>query len=499
MLIEETKVVGGAPGLAGSDLLRLAPSLPWLAALMAFALASVRGKSLLHDPDTFLHIAAGRWMMAHGALPALDPFSHSMPGAPWIVHEWLSELILGAVFGALGWHGIILLTASCFALSIAILARFLLDRGEAMTALVVAVAAGYLLEPHLVARPHILALPAMTLWCAALAAARARNRRPPFLLLPLMVLWANLHGSFVVGLGLAGFLAAEVAIERAPAWRAELRQWIVFTGVAALAAMLTPNGIASFLLPLRFMAMPVLHDSFNEWLSVNFHAPQPLELWLLGLIFGGLSLGLRLPLWRLLFLLGLTHLALQAARHADLLAVLAPFLVWPSWGPQLRARMEASGVSEIGRLFARLSLPMGGWGLASTAAIAAVLAVAASLPPVATVDGPATPVAALATARTMGLSGPVLNEEGFGGYLVFNGVPTFIDGRIEMYGDDFLARYLGADRGDEAALTGLLDNYHIAWTMFSPQSGAAIVLNRLPGWRRVYADAWAVIDVRTGG
>jgi hypothetical protein len=93
----------------------------------------------------------------------------------------------------------------------------------------------------------------------------------------------------------------------------------------------------------------------------------------------------------------------------------------------------------------------------------------------------------------------VLNEEGFGGYLVFNGVPTFIDGRIEMYGDDFLARYLGADRGDETALTGLLDNYHIAWTMFSPQSGAAIVLDGLPGWRRVYADAWAVIDVRTGG
>ena len=55
-------------------------------------------KALLNDPDTYLHIAAGRWMLAHRALPFADPFSHSMPGASWVPHEWLAEFILGAGF-----------------------------------------------------------------------------------------------------------------------------------------------------------------------------------------------------------------------------------------------------------------------------------------------------------------------------------------------------------------------------------------------------------------
>jgi len=38
-------------------------------------------------PDTYLHIAAGRWTLAHAALPVHDPFSHSLAGATWVPHE----------------------------------------------------------------------------------------------------------------------------------------------------------------------------------------------------------------------------------------------------------------------------------------------------------------------------------------------------------------------------------------------------------------------------
>ena len=63
-----------------------------------------------------------------------------------------------------------------------------------------------------------------------------------------------------------------------------------------------------------------------------------------------------------------------------------------------------------------------------------------------------TPATALVSAQRLGLSGPVLNSEIFGGYLVFRGVPSFFDGRIEMYGTDFLARAAAAERGDASAL-----------------------------------------------
>jgi len=136
------------------------------------------------------------------------------------------------------------------------------------------------------------------------------------------------------------------------------------------------------------------------------------------------------------------------------------------------------------------------WLLEVFPALAAIIVLPAVVHPVVRADDAVTPGAALAAAERMGLSGPILNEEGFGGYLTFRGTPTFIDGRIEMYGDTFLATYLKAERGDDAVLTQVLDHYGIEWTLFSPDAGATAVLDRLPGWRRAYADARAIIHVR---
>jgi hypothetical protein len=483
-----------SPALSPGSVRRLIPSLPMLAGLFAFSVAGLRGQSLLNDPDTYLHIAAGKWMLSNWALPTSDPFSHSMPGAHWIVHEWLAELLMGATFSISGWHGVVLLTAGCFGLSIALLAQYLIERGEAMTSLVVAICAGALLEPHLVARPHMLAMPVMVAWCRALVTSREKNDSPSFTLLPLILVWANLHGSFMVGLGLSVFLGLETAIEQQAGWLTKFRQWTVFTFVAVLIAMLNPNGIQAFLLPIRFISMSVLHDSFTEWMSVNFHTPQPLELWLLGLIFAGYGLNLKLPIWRLLFVIGLIHMALQSMRHGDLLAILAPLLAWPSLGPQLRARMTEGGLTIVGQSFAALARASTWLGYVSAAGIAGVMCAASVVKPLAPVDSPSTPVSATAAAIGMRLTGPVFNGEGFGGFLIFNKIRTFIDGRIEMYGDDYLARYLAAERGDESSLSSMITNYHIEWTMLPPQSGAALLLKHFPGWERVYADQYAVID-----
>ena len=118
--------------------------------------------------------------------------------------------------------------------------------------------------------------------------------------------------------------------------------------------------------------------------------------------------------------------------------------------------------------------------------------------PVVRTDSLSTPAAALAAATRMGLSGPVFNNEGFGGYLIFNGVKTFIDGRIEMYGDAFLKRYADAARGKEPEFSSVLDQYGIVWTMLTPYDDAIWVLDRLPGWHRVYTDKYAVIHVMAG-
>jgi hypothetical protein len=480
---------------------RLIPSWPLLLGLVVFARLLAARMSLLNDPDTYLHIAAGRWILAHGALPLHDPFSHSLPGADWLASEWLAEIAFAAVYDHTGWGGVILLTAASVALAAIVLTHFLLRRLEPLPALIATAAAAALLQPHILARPHVLSLPLLVLWSAALLAARDDDRLPPFALLPVMVLWANIHSSFMFGLALTGYLGAEAVLRpRAGCrWTVEAYRWGGFLLAALLAALLTPYGVAALLQPIRLTQMPVLQSTFTEWLSPDFRNSPVLEMWLLGLLFLGYATGARLPLTRLVLLLGLVHLTLQHVRHADLLALVGPLAVAAPLGRALAPLTATEVPSRLSLWFGRLARPRGIPATALALAAAALLAAPLALRPVVRGDDPVTPGAALQAAARLDLTGPVFNSEPFGGYLIFRGVPTFIDGRMEMYGDAFLARDLEAERGSEAVLRGLLERYHIAWTLLLRQSGAVAMMDRLPGWERVYADDLAVIHRHSEG
>src|SRR6202162_3765006 len=92
---------------------------------LLYGLLLIVGERLLNDPDTYWHIATGRWIWAHAAVPTADPFSHTLPGAPWLAHEWLSELILAGAYGALGWAGVVALAALAAAAGLTLLMQAL--------------------------------------------------------------------------------------------------------------------------------------------------------------------------------------------------------------------------------------------------------------------------------------------------------------------------------------------------------------------------------------
>jgi hypothetical protein len=91
----------------------------------------------------------------------------------------------------------------------------------------------------------------------------------------------------------------------------------------------------------------------------------------------------------------------------------------------------------------------------------------------------------------------VFNHYGFGGYLISVGIPTFVDGRGELYGGDFIKRQVEAValRGEEP-LEALLDRHAVDWTLLMPDQAANQLLARLPGWRRAYSDEVSTIFVR---
>jgi hypothetical protein len=452
---------------------------------------------LLSDGDIYWHLTIGQWILDHGTLPLVDHYSHSRAGGSWTPHEWLSEVLFAYAFNTGGWALVTGLAAGACACTVAIVLRYLLRFLEPIYALSMAVLAVSLLAPHLLARPHVLILPLLAAWGVGLLQAHDKNQAPRWWLALLMVPWANLHGSFVFGLALIGPFAIAAVLTQRKQWRRVMRDWAAFFALACGASLVTPLGFDGMRFAFEVEGMTYSLSQLAEWRSPDFQKPQPLELALLAIAAGVLSRGLKLSWLRIGLLLLLLHLALKHGRHADLLAVLGPLLLARPMGEQWRGTGQSGPQSLPDRMFHALAKP------ASAAAIA-VCGVLVSMTMLSAVqaDKPRpsasiTPADAVQAALRAGAAGNVLNSYEFGGYLIAAGIPTFIDGRTDLFGDAFMWRYNTAlQLGAPGALERLIERHDVRWTLLPPGTPAVALLDHLPGWRKVFADGTAVVHMR---
>jgi hypothetical protein len=266
------------------------------------------------------------------------------------------------------------------------------------------------------------------------------------------------------------------------------RHWIAFGALALVAACLNPYGPEMILATLRTLGLGQALSIINEWRPQDFAKLGPYEIIVLAGVGAALLCGIRLPPFRIVMLLGVLHLSLAQARHADLLGLLAPLFVARPLAEQF-ATLAASGPAPQagGRPWLKFAAALA----LAAAAIAGPIAVGISVAPPAGI----TPTRALAAVGR----GPILNSYNFGGYLDFVGVPPFIDGRADLYGEEFMMRYHRAlTLEDIPGFLRLLDDYHIETTLLSPATPAVGLLDRLPDWHRAYADAVAVVHTRRG-
>jgi hypothetical protein len=478
-------------------------SWPLLVGIGAYLYALHNASELLQDGDVFWHVASGQWILRHGTVPSVDPFSHTVAGAAWTTHEWLSAVLLAALHDAGGWPLVVCGTGLAFAATITMLTRALLSWLEPIYALMFALLAIPMTSGHLLARPHIIALPLLMLWTIQLVHACEAQRSPPRWLLAVMVAWANMHGSFTLGLGLTAAIGVEAALTAERGKRVTLaRTWGLFMALSVGAALITPNGVQGIYFTYHLLfELTYMLQFINEWRSPSFETFNVFELWLLGALALALYQGLRLPPMRLILLVGLLHLGLKHVRYVELVGLLAPLFVASPLAVQWAHRRQTRGgqqVEPVDRFFARLAQPAG-----RSAIIAGVLAIvlasslASRVRPIKLSEMVA-PVKALEAVRQAGIAGPVLNSYSTGGYLIYQGIPVFIDGRADIYGDAFLKTYVEAlGLKETGGLEKLLDKHRIAWTLLESGSAAATLLDHLPGWRRLYADSNVVIHMRT--
>ena len=183
------------------------------------------------------HGAGNRRLFLHHARPALDLDAVAGAGD---VCEGLRDRPAGAAP--------VVLAASAIAATFALLTKFLTRRLSDSTTLVFVAAALALTVPHLLARPHVLALPLMVAWVGGMIAAADRRGAPSFWLLPVMALWANLHGGFVFGLVLIAPIALDAVLSAdVKARKALALRWAAFALAALLLSCCTPYGWNSLL------------------------------------------------------------------------------------------------------------------------------------------------------------------------------------------------------------------------------------------------------------
>jgi hypothetical protein len=470
-----------APVSAGSVL-------PLTVGVGVYFLLLLAGNKLLGDPDTLWQIMVGQWIIDHRAVPETDIYSFTMRGQPWISTQWLAQVFYAKAYAVAGWSGPVVLAAGAIAATFALLAKFLSARLTTAATMMIVAGALLLTAAHLLARPHVLALPVLVAWVGGLIAAADRGEAPSPWLLPLLTLWANLHGGFVFGLALIAPIALDGMWRKAPAARKSLAwRWIGFACAALAASCITPYGWNALLASGKILRLGEALPLITEWHPIGFGSLGAFEICLLGMLELALWRGVVLPPLRIVLLLGLLHMALSAARNLEVLALVGPIVLAAPLARQIGGPDDAGEPRRPTLLH-----------VASALCICAATLLVASFGHYAPADRNS-PVAAVAELKRLHVS-RVFNDYDFGGYMIADDVPTFIDGRTELFGEKFVVdHHLASELIEPDQFFTMLDGYKIEATLLRTQSAAAKLLDHLDGWRKVYDDGTATIHLRRPG
>jgi hypothetical protein len=442
--------------------------------------------------DLFWHLAVGRWMVLHGGIVREEAFTFTMAGTEWVHAFSLADLLL---YGLYAMGGPALLIAFKSALVLGALALGLRRNQNwvhlaAVFALILLTA-----EFRLLVRPAL-----FSLFFFSLSLRLARDRKEiPLALVP--ALWANFHGAFIVGVGVAGFYFAHMAL----AERSRRRRALLLGATSAFGPILNPFGIFIYGASFSTLANPLVHQ-IAEWQSpfamiAKGHFPPWLFFYLALAVLTGFALWWhrrKIPLTLILAVAGAFFLSTTAIRHVALFAFSTPFVLLPflEARAQVQPRLERAlgvGVGCFILLMANLAfsghlhrwsnaLFEGGSGLVTGRH----------------------PVGAVHFLEAQNDQGRVLNDYGSGGLLALRRMDAQ---KIFIYGNnlrpDLDALYLELLKKPQAILPRLSAEMDLSWALVAhSQPNAMRLFAHLwesPQWTLVFVDEVAAVFKKGGG
>jgi hypothetical protein len=463
-----------------------------LALLLLLYIVFIPGARLLIDPDLYWHIATGRKIWETGSFPQLDEFSHTFRGHPWIARDWLGDLIFFGAYSVAGLRGAAMITGGAIALAFALLFLMLARSMRLTVAIGVAVVALALSLSHLHARTQIFGDALIIVWVAALVRAVDAKTSPSWMLLPVMILWANVHGSFVAGLALTVALAAEAVFDSPGGERLLVaRRWAVFLLAAVGAACLTPYGARPLLSAFQVIGANEAKPYLAEWQAVSFET-APIQVFaVLALLLLALVNGVKIRFWRLIILLLVATYMLTSVRFIFLFNIIAPLLLATPLTRQFRFLRLSHQIATQPQFFMTMS-QLGRRSLYGSCGLIAIMILFTGI-----LGGPVepprsrqiSPKGSVDYILAHNLHGNIYNAYDFGGYLIFRGLPTFIDGRTDqLFGDGFMTENRTIVSEHPREFIGYLDRHRVSIGLVAPNSMEARELRASPDWIGVYSD-----------
>lgn len=440
--------------------------------------------------DSLYDLYAGRYILHHG-IPHRNLVTTASYGTAWTDQQWLAHVLYYGVWAAGGYPALAAFSALLVTSGFALLAILMLARGvPGPRAFAWTLAAFAACMGNTGIRAQNFAYPclALVLWLVLDDDKAERLRARTWLVVPVLAVWANTHGSVLLGAGLvavyAGYRAAMAIARRSPS---SIFAYLGLGSAAVLTVVCTPYGAGVVRYYRLFIGNPVLSHNIVEWAH-----PNPLDPFSWG--FFALLLLVLMALtvaWRrgtrpdpLLLGLGVVLLAVALTAVRD--------QAWFAFGGSLLAadtlaRRTGNRAPALHAAFRRtIAAVLGG--------MAVVSAIVLAMTPDSRFESemPQTAIDAAASVAAQHPALRVLGDDWSGTAMLWLHPATVgrvgFDIRVEQYSQAEMSAYIDFLFVRGARWTRVMRGYGIVVVSRREHPSLASALTKLSGWRVVHED-----------
>lgn len=413
----------------------------FLAAVFMLALTKMQ------DTDAWMHLSLGKLVWQERGFPSAEVFLYTHLGKPVLYTSWIFGLLLYLAHLFTGAAGVVLLKASVVT---ALFFIMLADsqrpyRNQVVSVMVLGVVA-VMLRHRFVERPDLFALLFLALTISVLNRSFLEGKRLWYGLPLIHLLWANMHSSItLIAVPYGAFLIGGI-LQRSlfrKGWSVvpgpsneQLGTLGLFAAVSFLLSLLNPNGFPLYTFGANFLSSPSYQLMIYELNPASWTLSRWPHLFGAAAVLALLAAGRRVYVPHVLLVVPFLVLPFRAVRFLSYLGVVAGPVVARSLAGWISARPWRDRFDSP-----RAQALAAGWLIVCVLfSFTGTFSVGGIVPPAGVgVDLARVPERALAFMDREGISGRVLNEFDWGGYIAWRDFPkrsVFIDPRVSVPPDE---------------------------------------------------------------